>query len=475
MQVTTEQIDPCKIALTITVEPEKVTVAQEKAYQQAARSITLPGFRKGKVPLHIARGYVDPSRVKQRAAELLVPEAFQSAVGESQVEPWGQADFEVVEMNDDGPLVFKALVPLRPQVTLGPYKGLSLTKRVLVVTDKDVERQIEQIRERYAEYPEVEDRTAQPGDLLLVDLQAEIEGKELPELAEARSTAIEVGKNIPDFDNGLTGMAKGETKTIEAIYPETFPDDTLRGKRATFTVTLNEIRSRNLPELNDELVQKAHPTAKTPDELLVAVRDSLEKTAAEMSENELEFNLVNAIVQSSQIHFPDVLLRAEMQADAQQLQERLERDQITLDDFLVGEGKTREELQLEMSTAAAQRIRNSLVLSEVARTESIAVDDTEVDAKIAERAEQAKVSPAAVRAFAEKNNQLERFRDQALTEKILTFLKGAATIAETTFTSDDEQEETAEPSAAPAGPATPEVKKRRTTKKKTAEEATEEA
>lgn len=432
MQVTQEQIDPCKIALTISVEPDKVEVAKEKAFGQFARNLQIPGFRKGKVPAQLARSYVDEGRVKQRAMEMLVEPAYAEALGETNIEPFGQPELELVEMNDDGPFVFKALVPLKPVVTLGPYKGLEIERRRLEVTDRDVERQIDELRRRHADYQPVTDRTAQMGDVAFADLTVEIEGQPEGELATPRSTAIEIGKNIPDFDNGLVGMAVGETKTIEAIYPDDFPDESMRGKRATFTVTLKELRSQTLPELDDAFAeeQKAYPDAKTLDALKAAIRAGLERAADEMADSDLQGRLVGQIVSTSQISFPEVLLRAEMQQDAQRLQERLERENATLEQYLEAVGKTREQVESEMAAAADQRIRNSLTLSEIARAENITVDEADVDAELQRRAEQARVSVAAVRAFAEKNDGMDAIRNRALTEKVLGFLKGASTITE---------------------------------------------
>ena len=436
MQVTTEQIDPCKIALTISVEPEKVEVARQKAFGQFARNIQIPGFRKGKVPPQMAKAYVDEGRVKQRAAEMLVEPAYAEALEETKLEPFAQPELELVEMPDDGAFVFKALVPLRPVVTLGPYKGLELERRRLEVTDADVDRQLEQLQRRSATVDEVTDRPSQMGDIAVADLTVQIEGQETPELETPRATYIEIGKNIPDFDNGLVGIAIGEEKTIEAIYPADFPDENLRGKRATFMVKLNALRSRTLPELNDEFatIQKVFPNVNTLDELKNELRTSLLKSAEEMAENDLEIQLVNQIVHNSQVSFPDVLLRAEMEEDAQALQERLQRENATLEQYLEATGKTREQAEQEMAQAADRRIRNSLVLSEVARAENLAVDEADVEAELNERAEQAGVSAAAVRAFVEKNNQMEGMRNRALSKKVLGFLKAASQVTDKVLT-----------------------------------------
>ncbi len=473
MQVTTEQLDPCNIALTISVEPERVEVARKKAFQQAVGGLQLPGFRRGKVPPHIAKGYIDDSRVKQRAAETLVPDAYREALVEASVEPFAEPSMELVSMDDNGPLVFTAKVPLRPQVTLGLYKGLELERRKIAITDSDVEKELENVRGRFAEYPEIEDRPSQIGDFLMVDLTAIVEGQDLPELAEPKATMIEIGKNIPDLDAGLVGLSKGDSKAIEATYPETFENAELRGKRGVFTIDVKEVRARVLPELTDELAKRARAKVSTIDELRNDVRERLEKDAAESSENEVEFHLVSKIVETSQIHFPEVLLTAEVNAELQQLSQTLEENKVTPEQYLASIGKSVEQLQSEMAVGASQRIKNSLVLSEVARTENITVEEADVDAKLFERAEQAGVSISAIRAFAEKQGSLDRFRDQALTEKILNFLKDISTITERTVTTVElEAEEAAKASGeASVLEVDAKPKKRAATKKVTDAEA----
>lgn len=443
MQVTTEQIDPCKIALTVTIEPEKVKVAEEKAFLAIAKNIQIPGFRKGKVPPQMARPYVDADRVKQRAADALLGPAYAEALAETGVEPFGnlRPDVELVEMNADGPLIFKAMVPTRPLVTLGLYKGLTAERRLLQVSDEDVIEQIENIRNRGAEYPDAGDRPVQMGDALLADVATVLEGDDSGEGGESKPAFIEVGRNIPDFDNGMVGMTKGETKTIEAVYPGDFPDENLRGKNATFVVTVNELRDKVLPELNDEFAAKIHPTAKTVDELKAAIRENLEQQAVQMADNDVEFRLVGRIVDSSQINFPDVLLRAEMQEDIRNLQERLKRDNLTIERFIAQTGRTAQSIEQEIAVAADRRIRNSLILSEVARAEGITVEDEDIDRIITERATAMNATPAAVRAMAEKNEQMNQLRDQALTGKILQFIKDSATVTERSVTSAEIQAE----------------------------------
>ncbi|MFY7954299.1 MAG: trigger factor, partial [Armatimonadaceae bacterium] len=411
-----------------------------------------------------------PARVQQRTVETVVPDAYRDAVQEQGVEPFGQADFELVGMPEDGTVVFKATVPLKPVVTLGPYKSLAVERRRLIVDDAEIDQQIEALRVRKATYTAVDGAESATGDMLLVDLTAVVEGRDLPELAVPQNTLIEVGKNIPELDSGLVGLTAGVNKTITATYPDSFPDASLRGRTGTFTVDVKEVRPRGLPDVDDAFVQSVHPTAKTLDELRLALKEALENAADEMADNEVEVKIVSQIVETSQIHFPEVLLQAEVQAEARQLEERLQEQNITVEDYLRAIGKTTDDVLGEMSVGASARIRNSLVLGEIARAESIVAEESDIEAKIAQRAEQLKVSPSAMRAFAEKNNQIDRFRDQALTEKILNFLKGSATITSREVTGTELRGEAASTEAEPAKP-----KARKSKKAETAEAVAEPA
>lgn len=437
MQVVNEQIDPCKVQLTITVGEEHLEGSRKKAEQQAIAKVQLPGFRRGKVPAQMALKYVDPGAVRQRAVEMAVPEIYKAALEQEGVVPFHDPEFEFVEYPEGGELVFKATVPLAPNVELGQYKGLAVEKRNLIITDADVNEQVEQLRARHSQFEVVEGAVSQTGDMVLVDLTATVEGKDLPELAEPKATVIEIGRNIPDLDNGLVGLSAGDVKTIEAIYPTDFPDETLQGKKATFGITVTEVRQKNLPELTDEFAAKAHPTAKTVDELLVAIREGLTASSDEMSNNELDVKLVQAAVANATVNFPDILLRAEVEAEARQLEERLREQNITVEQYLAATGKSVEQILDEMSAGARVRIANSLTLAQIAREESITVDDADVDAQIEARAVAAKVSAGAVRKYAEQNNTLNQYRDQAMTQKILAFLRSEAVVSENSYTADE--------------------------------------
>ena len=256
MQVTKEPLEPCQVALTIEVGPDKVVQAVDRAYREYAKYVTVPGFRKGKVPLNFVRQRVPESDVRQRAAELLVEPAYNEALKQEEVTPYAPPKLELVQLElTEKPFIFKAVVPLAPQVELGPYTGLEVERPKYVLTDEDVDRQIERMRERAADYP-IAERPVQPGDLVIGDVAANVEAR--PEAAAPRPTMIEIGAegNIPGFDDQLIGLSAGETTTFTLPYPEDYPEEDLAGQEAEFTVTVKEVRAKEVPPLDDELVKK---------------------------------------------------------------------------------------------------------------------------------------------------------------------------------------------------------------------------
>ena len=440
MQVTTESLDPCNVALTISVETERVQVAREKAFQQAAKTVSIPGFRKGKVPAGLAKQYVNEGRVLELAAEDLLPDVYKEAIEEAKLEPYAQGGLENFNMDENGQFVYRLIVPLAPQVTLGPYKGLKLERRELIVGEREVTEQIQNLRERNATFNDANEREVVMGDILVADLKVDIEGMDVEDLSEPRRTAIEVGKNIPDFDNALVGMKVGDNKVIEATYPTDFAEAEMQGKKATFTVTLHEIHERILPEINDEFVQTVHRVAKTPEELTAQITQSLNEAAVQMADNDLEVRLVSELVKTATIYFPRYLLQAEMNAAANQLMSSLEENKTTFEQYLAQTGQTQETLSNEMAQAATLRIQNSLVLSEVAKSEGITLEDSDLEAKFAARAEQVGASGSAVRAYYEQNEGIfNQLRDQVLTEKILAHLKSLNAIMEKKLSAEEMQ------------------------------------
>lgn len=444
MQVTQEPLEPCQVALTIEVEPDKVVHAVDRAYREYAKYIAVPGFRKGKAPMNFVRQRVPESDVRQRAAELLVEPAYAAALEQEKIQPYAPPKLELVQLDlTEKPFIFKAVVPLAPQVELGAYTGLAVERPQYEVTPEDVEKQLERLRERAADYPQVE-RPAQTSDLVIADVAAIVESR--PDAADPRPTMLEIGTdNIPGFDDQIVGMNAGETKTFSLTYPPDYPEEDLAGQDAEFTVTAKEVRAKEIPPLDDDLAKKiSNGKIETLDALRADLESDMRKTLTQSAERETEGKLVDNIVQNATVKFPPVLVEAEVDDDVKDLLARLEGEKVSLEDYLEQTGKSREQLLAEIQDAAFKRITIGLVLGEIAQRETLALTDADLDAELAIRAEAQRTTPAAMRAFLESNNQLDAARNRAQTKKVLDFLRASAIITDKPVRSGDNMEESNE-------------------------------
>ena len=436
MQVTKEPLDPCQVALTIEVETDTVVQAVDKAYREYSKYVSVPGFRKGKAPLSFVKQRVPETDVRQRTAELLVEPAYAQALEQEDIEPFAQPKLELLQLEfAEKPFIFKAIVPLRPEVELGAYTGLTVEKNKYELSDDNVETQMQRMRERAAEYPVVE-RPVQFGDLVVAELSALVDSR--PEAAEVRPTMIEIGAdNIPGFDDQLVGMAKEEEKTFTLTYPDTYPDTELANEEAEFTVKINEIHEKQIPELDDALAQKlSSGRYQTLEQFRTELKADMEKSLIANAESEADSKLIDQIIAGSTIKYPPVLVEAEVDDEVKALLARLEQQQIEIDDYLQQVGKTREQLVSEFTEGANKRIQIGLLLGKVADAESLLLTDSDVEAALTERATEERTTPAAVRAMLEMNNGMDALRNRAQAKKVLDFLRGSAIMEEKVVSAD---------------------------------------
>ncbi len=445
MQVTKEPLEPCQVALTIEVEPDKVVQAVDRAYREYAKYVSVPGFRKGKAPMNFVRQRVPVGDVRQRAAELLVEPAYNDAIKQEEVTPYAQPKLELLDLSlteTEKPFIFKAIVPLAPEVDLGPYTGLTAERSVYVLTDEDVDEQIERMRERAADFPQVE-RPIEMGDLVIGDVGVVSEAR--PDTDGPRPTMVEVGAegNIPGIDENLLGLSAGETKTFTVTYPDDYAEEDLAGEQSEFTITVKEVRARELPPLGDELAQKiSNGSIQTLEVLKTNLRTDMERNLTQNSERQLDEALVDQVVAASTIKYPPVLADAEVEEDAKQFMERLEREKVTLDDYLEQTGRTREQVMAEFQETANKRLRIGLVLGSIAEKEALAVTPADVDAAIAAQAETQRTPPAALRAMLEAQGAMDALTNRAQTKKVLDFLRGSAIITDKEVHSHDADPDT---------------------------------
>ena len=250
---------------------------------------------------------------------------------------------------------------------------------------------------------------------------------------------IEVGAegNIPGFDEQLLGMSAGDTKTFTLAYPDDYPEEELAGEEAEFTVNVKEVRAKEVPPLDDALAAKiTNGKIETLDAFKADIRADMARSLADSAERQVESGLVDKIVSASTIKYPPVLVESEVEDDAKQFMARLEREQVTLDEYFARTGRTREQLMGEFQQAAVKRIEIGLVLGEIAEKENLGVTPEDIDAAIAAQAEQQRTTPPAMRAMLESNGALSGLVNRAQTKKVLDFLRASAIIKEKEVSSD---------------------------------------
>jgi trigger factor len=380
MQVTAEQTSPCTIVLDINVDEQQVAQTFDSTYKEFSRHVNVPGFRPGKAPRNLVERYVNKERVQQQALEQLVRECYFKAIEEEGITPYRSPEIQPADLVDKQPFSFKAIVPLEPQITLGEYTGLTVEKPVFKVTDAIIEKRIDGLREERARLDRITDRGIQAGDIVIAEKQEIVAGDE-SEPPPAKRQLIQMGQNIPGFDEAILGMMPGEERTFELSYPEDYTDEDKRGQTATFTVKVSSISGKKLPELNDEFA-KAVASVETVEELRAAVREGMTAEAEQLGGQLAEQRLFAEILGRSSIYFPDVLIREEVEDNLRQLAQELRQRNLTYAQFLESRRQTAEQHQTELAQQAEYQIRTLLALREISIQEELQATNEQIDAEL---------------------------------------------------------------------------------------------
>lgn len=435
MQVTQEQITPCEIELQIELEAAELENAYEKTFQEAAQKVAVKGFRKGKAPRSMIEKYVDLDKVMSVATDELLRPAYAKALEENGIQPVAAADVEIIKAEIGQPLVFKARVPLAPKVELGDYVGLEVERKVIAVTDEQVEEELQRLIRRHAEYPEITDRPAALGDIAVVETKDESK-----EGAESQRDVARIGDNYPEFDAALVGMSAGEEKIVDIKYPEDHQSEDLRGKTIPFRTTLVELREEKLPELSDDWVRQvfvgelpdgelAPPDAvDTVEKLRQRIKSAIEKELQERSDEQVREDLLRKVIESSTVCFPFSMVEERVAKRFQDLASELKSRQVTLEDYLEKTGRTLEQIRDEYEASVRRGLTSALVIGEIVAREGLTVEEADLDAEIEAIAAARRTTTAGVRALLDSTGDKDALGNRILFKKAMDFLVHASNI-----------------------------------------------
>ncbi len=378
MKVSTENLESCQIALNIEAEASEVDKSLEEAYHRLVKEVSIPGFRKGKAPRGILEQHIGKKNLLEEALEHLVPQLYGQAIESEKMEPIARPQIEITQTE---PLIFKAVVSLKPEVKLGDYHGIRLdASPEIEVTDKEAAAATEELRARQGAWMPV-DRPAGPGDLITVNIQANVDGR--PWLNH-KDILYEMDENsrspVPGFASCLVGTEKNKEKTFTLTIPDDYPIKEMSGKEGTFKVTVTEIKEKQLPELNDKLAQGAGYD--NLEAMKQGVTADLRTKAEARSRLDLKQKALDALVEISEVGYPPILEDEEiaelLRSEAQRLGFRETAD------YLKRANKTEEEVKEELRPIAKRRLIQSLILGKLAEEEKIEISPSEVDNKVTE-------------------------------------------------------------------------------------------
>jgi len=383
VKVSTEKLGNCQISLNIEAEAGELDKSLDEAYHHLVNEVSIPGFRKGKAPRAILVQHIGKKNLLDEALEHLVPQLYKQAIESQELNPIAGPQIEITQTE---PVIFKAVVSLQPEVKLGDYHSIKLEPSTEIKIDKkEVTAAMEEFRERQGAWVPV-DRPVELGDLVSIDIQANVEGK--PWLNH-KDILYEMDKDsrspVPGFASHLQSAEKNKEKTFSLAIPDDYPLQEMRGKEGAFQVTVTEIKEKQLPELNDELAQNAGYD--NLEDMKKKVADDLRAKAEAKNRLELRQKALDALVEISEVNYPPILEDEEISGLLRNEAQRLGFREIT--DYLKKANKTEGEIKQELRPIVQKRLIQSLVLGKLAEEEKIEISSSEVDNKIDEIANDA--------------------------------------------------------------------------------------
>jgi len=379
VKVTQDKIEARQAYLTIEMEPAEVEDGLNKAYSRLVKKANIPGFRKGKVPRPILEQYIGKEALLEDAVEHMAPEVFEKAAKEKDLKPIARPEVEIEKIE---PVTYKMVVPLEPVIKVGDYHLIKLTPESIELKEEDINNSIEQLRHEHAIWETV-DRQVNGRDKIVLDIESNVGDQPYINQQDAEYEVIKDSEfPMKGFAEELIGMKKGETKEFKLSFPQDYGRQELAGKETSFKVTVKEIKQEKLLEVNDEFAQKVNPEYKTVDDLKKKVADDLKNAAEVKAKQDFQQKILDTLVESSEIEYPPILEEDELNNLINSQMRRWQIDEKGLDQYLQSINKTPEEFRNELRPSAIRSLRQSLVITEVARNENIKVEESDLRADL---------------------------------------------------------------------------------------------
>ena len=421
MSLQVEKLEHNMAKLTIEVSAEELEKALQGAYNKQKKNISIPGFRKGKVPRQMIEKMYGPEVFYDDAANQLIPEAYGKVYDEEDLEIVSQPKIDIVQIEKGKPFIFTSEVALKPEVTLGEYKGLKVEKISNRVTQKEIDAKLAEEQEKNARTVSVTDRPVQDKDEVVLDFEGFVDGVAF-EGGKGENYPLTIGSGsfIPGFEDQLIGANLEEEKEVRVTFPEEYHAKDLAGKDAVFKCTVHEIKVKELPELDDEFASDVSEF-ETLDAFKADIKAKIKEQKIAEGKRKQEDKAVEEAVANAQMDIPDAMIDTEVRQMANDFAQRLQQQGLTMDQYFQFTGMTAEKMTEELKPQALKRIQTRLVLEAIVKAENIEISDEKIDEEIQKMAESYKMEAEKLKEFMGENEKKQMKLDMAVQEAV-TFL-----------------------------------------------------
>ena len=386
MSLQVEKLEHNMAKLTIEVSAEEVEKALQAAYLKERSKISLPGFRKGKVPRQMIEKMYGPEVFYDEAANRMISEAYAKAYDESELEIASQPTVDIVQLEKGKPFIFTAEVAVKPEVKLGEYKGLKVDKYSTRVTQKEVDEEIEKVREQHARIVEVTDRAVADKDDVTLDFEGFVDGEAFEGgKGENYSLTIGSGTFIPGFEDQLIGVEAEKEVEVKVTFPEEYHAENLQGKDAVFKCTVHEIKEKELPEIDDEFAAEVSEFD-TLDEYKADVKAKIKEEKAKEGKAKKEDQVIAKAIENATMEIPELMIKTQARQQMDNFAQNLMSQGLTMEQYAQFTGMTADKMMEQMLPSAEKNIKTRLVLEAIAKAENIEISDEKIDEKLAEMA-----------------------------------------------------------------------------------------
>ncbi|MBS4968292.1 trigger factor [Lacrimispora saccharolytica] len=425
MSVQVENLEKNMAKLTIEVTAEDLEKALNAAYQRQKKNISIPGFRKGKVPRAMVEKMYGPAVFYEDAVNSLIPQEYAKAADESGLDIVSQPEIDVVQIEKGKPFIFTAEVAVKPEVTLGEYKGLEVPKADLEVTDEEIEAELKKEQEKNARTIHVEDRAAQEGDKVTIDFEGFVDGVAF-EGGAGKDYPLTLGSKtfIPGFEEQLVGVALEQPVDVNVTFPEDYQAEELKGKEAVFKCVIHKIEAKELPELDDDFAKDVSEFD-TLEEYKKEIKDNIEKRKADAAKTEKENAVVDKAIENAQMDIPEAMVKTQINQMIDDFARRIQSQGLTMEQYMQFTGSTRETMQEQMRPQAMKRIQSRLVLEKVAEVENIQISDEKLDEELTKMAEMYKMELDKFKELVDDYQKDQMKKDLAVQEAVTLMAENA--------------------------------------------------